>query len=548
MVVTTVSITDATTPVTTAVTTQELLGNVDEISAKYLTEEWTGSITFKVDVGGTGWLQEVDICQCIGINNRLGFNKLYVDFFKYPPPLPGLTGRSLPKTDPTWLRLLADLQTASFESGSPIVCNGSRSGGRERRFVCKYCSRVYRTPSYGKKTDPFCQDSFINSDKKGQRVDGGRKKSRKTVISQSLTKGDCCPFHIEIKWDARGFYIAAGSGSPYHKFHPRLDSQDISLPSKLIPEQEKETLIALADACVGAGVGQNYIHSKLGKYLSRSKIVYLQKSSPTSPLHPHLQKSDIDKLLDFFQQSKDISYQVLWDLPMDTGTTGLVSSCRSADTGRTANIHHVNDDDMADAKEMVANARQIDGIHPQSRIFMCVAWANLDEIRLFKLFPEVMHCDATCGTSNSKNHLLAFSGRTSTAKQFIFLQIWLANQRRSTFNWVFHVVLPTFIHRTHLQRVQLIMVDGNPQQGSKVATALKSYMPTAFFGKCGYHIIHQGWKRHGPTCSSLPTSLWVEYGNFCTTVKSWLFSFMSEGCVEDEAEYELSKELLFASL
>jgi hypothetical protein len=106
---------------------------------------------------------------------------------------------------------------------------------------------------------------------------------------------------------------------------------------------------------------------------------------------------------------------------MDTGATGLVSTCRSADTGQTTNIHHVDDDDLADAKEMVANARQIDGIHPQSRIFMCVAWANLDEIRLFKLFPEVMHCDATCDTSNSKNHLLTFSGRTSTAKQFIFL-------------------------------------------------------------------------------------------------------------------------------
>jgi hypothetical protein len=122
------------------------------------------------------------------------------------------------------------------------------------------------------------------------------------------------------------------------------------------------------------------------------------------------------------------------------------------------------------------------------------------------------------------------------------------NQRRSTFNWVFHVVLPTFIHRAHLQRVRLIMVDGDPQQGSEVASALKSYMPNAFFGKCGYHIIHQGWKRHGPTRSSLPTSLWVEYDNFCTTVKSWLFSFMSEGGVEDEDEYELSKELLFAYL
>jgi hypothetical protein len=69
-----------------ATTTQDLLENIDEISAKYLIEEWTGSITFKVDVGGLGWLQEVDICQQqIGSNNKMGFNKkLYLDSIKYP--------------------------------------------------------------------------------------------------------------------------------------------------------------------------------------------------------------------------------------------------------------------------------------------------------------------------------------------------------------------------------------------------------------------------------------------------------------------------------
>jgi hypothetical protein len=146
-----------------AATTQELLRNTDELSDKYLIEEWTGSITFNVDLGGLGMLQEVDICQYIGSNNRLGFNKLYVDPFRYPPPLPRLTGRSLPKTDPTWLLLLADLQVVSYESGSPIICNGSRSGGLERQFVCQYCSRVYRAPKYAKKSDPFLLSALIRS-------------------------------------------------------------------------------------------------------------------------------------------------------------------------------------------------------------------------------------------------------------------------------------------------------------------------------------------------------------------------------------------------
>jgi hypothetical protein len=102
-----------------------LLQNIDKISAKYLIEDWTRSITFKVDACVIGWLQEVDICQYIESNNGLGFNKLYVNSFKYPPPLLGLTGRSLSKKDPTRLCLSADLQAASHESGSTIACNGS---------------------------------------------------------------------------------------------------------------------------------------------------------------------------------------------------------------------------------------------------------------------------------------------------------------------------------------------------------------------------------------------------------------------------------------
>jgi hypothetical protein len=48
---------------------------------------------------------------------------------------------------------------------------------------------------------------------------------------------------------------------------------------------------------------------------------------------------------------------------MDSGSTALILSCRSADTGRTTNIHPDDDEEMADAKEMIY------GIHPEAHIF-----------------------------------------------------------------------------------------------------------------------------------------------------------------------------------
>eukprot|EP00957_Ditylum_brightwellii_P074195 5637517-Ditylum_brightwellii.AAC.1 len=54
---------------------------------------------------------------------KLGTTKLYVDKFKYPPPVAGL--KQLPNTDHTWKKLSHDVQYASHESGSPLILNYS---------------------------------------------------------------------------------------------------------------------------------------------------------------------------------------------------------------------------------------------------------------------------------------------------------------------------------------------------------------------------------------------------------------------------------------
>ena len=131
----------------------------------------------------------------------------------------------------------------------------------------------------------------------------------------ALVKGQCCPFKVVVKWDENGFYIDTKRSVPFHKYHPRSSLESMHIPTRLIPNEERENLIALAESCVGAGVGRNFLYSKLGKHLSNAKIAYIQNSAPKKPLHPSLKNSDIDELISFFKSSKEISYQVLWDVP-----------------------------------------------------------------------------------------------------------------------------------------------------------------------------------------------------------------------------------------
>eukprot|EP00957_Ditylum_brightwellii_P140929 10735168-Ditylum_brightwellii.AAC.1 len=49
--------------------------------------------------------------------------KLYVDNFKYPPPVAVL--KQLPSTGSTWKKLAHDIQYILHKRGSPLILNGS---------------------------------------------------------------------------------------------------------------------------------------------------------------------------------------------------------------------------------------------------------------------------------------------------------------------------------------------------------------------------------------------------------------------------------------
>jgi hypothetical protein len=63
-------------------------------------------------------------------------------------------------------------------------------------------------------------------------------------------------------------------------------------------------------------------------------------------------------------------------------------------------VDHSADEDMLEIQTLTAKARQDQEIDARSKIFVAIAWTTRDKQRLFKLFPEVLHCDATCDTRN----------------------------------------------------------------------------------------------------------------------------------------------------
>ena len=134
----------------------------------------------------------------------------------------------------------------------------------------------------------------------------------------------------------------------------------LSLPLNLVPDNEKQILQSMCEAAIGNGVGRNYVFSRLGRFINTAQLAYFN-SPPSRPLVDGLLNSDTDDMLNFFEESKEISYHVLWDvvIPSDNPSlptkTALVSSIHPADeVGHE--IDHTGDEHFDVPWEMASSA------------------------------------------------------------------------------------------------------------------------------------------------------------------------------------------------
>ncbi len=153
--------------------------------------------------------------------------------------------------------------------------------------------------------------------------------------------------------------------------------------------------------------------------------------------------------------------------------------------------------------------------------------------------------DVTSHSNNKGFHLLTFFSRLSIGKQIVWMWIFIPNQQRFSFRWLFKKALLKLIPKWLMERVLFFMKDGDPQQRNEILLAMKSVFVNASEGTCGYQIVHMGWRTNVPTCVNLLSPQKLRMWLFIVQqVHKWLYSWMTPGNVEEEEEYELLKDLL----
>ena len=95
----------------------------------------------------------------------------------------------------------------------------------------------------------------------------------------------------------------------------------------------------------------------------------------------------------------------------------------------------------------------------QRKFFIGVIWTQIDELRMFEAFPEVLIMDAKAKTNKHKHAYFAGVGVDSFWLNNTLFRAWVPNQTDTTYTWMTKVGLPAIVPKRILRLVRSLFTD-----------------------------------------------------------------------------------------
>ena len=550
------------------ITDIEMIQDILDSEIRNLSVGWIASIPFHAFIVNYGDETDhlptnfqpdvVNICSFLG-GNKYPASRLVLCPNTYKPPSSNenMSTKELSDQCNGWVDLRKALESAAWFAGNPIISNGSQvSNQRDSNNRVFRCGTYHRSPRSS--TNAFddliaYRCSSLIHDKANNRENGKKLPKRIKTVDNSCQS---CKFQFTVKWIVNAYFyieLRQKSGCSLHISHTKnLDPGIISIPTRLLTTDQFMDVVHVSNATSNNGSGRNYLHSKFGLILSSMKAAYLSRRE-----NGVIQSAedDITLMMDNMYKSKEISFVSLADVPANDYCDGPVLNDSSGTVTISTRKHFSGD---VECRQIPPEGSEVSCLTPQiiqerhgrhldreDILFIGVAWIVKPAFRLFKLCPEVVWVDVTSHSNNKGFHLLTFSSRLSIGKQVVWLWIFIPNQQRFSFRWVFQEAIPILVPKWLRDRVLFFMKDADPQQRNEILASMTNTFVNASEGTCGYHVVHQGWRKNVPSCTNIfpPTQL-KKWSYIVHQIHKWIYSWMNPGNVEDEDEYEISKFLL----
>jgi len=459
--------------------------------------EWTASIMLPVypHCKGGGEVNinaafnttppKIDICLYLDKKGQPTV-KLYFCPRAYPPNIFNNSGSVSDEGAETLKELHALINSAAVDASSEVAIGTSVliRGKFQRVYLCKVCNSNNGRVRNGDNEEeeereaPITNRNFRETNLVNNKNGKGRRKVGRGAPGlfrrQSKTsKAIKCPFRFKLMVDEFGFYISVshGSGCPCHHGHLKVDPRFAPTPMRSLTKEEKVDAKIAVKATVNKAAGVNFMRMKYNKNLSYAQLHQLDC------LDKAVETDEYGSLFTMFEQSKNIRYTVLWTTTAGncTNDVEVITSSKVLGDVEVESLHTTAATTTPSLQPVVTEAiqqRQDRDIAINEQAFHCIAWCNEDVLRYFVLNPEVISLDVTSHTNKSGFQLLTFSCRTSVDRQAVFCRVWIPDQRRVSFRYVFQHALKKLLPNHARQRVRLVMKDGDPHQDIELRLAI----------------------------------------------------------------------------
>ncbi|KAG7348387.1 MULE transposase domain containing protein [Nitzschia inconspicua] len=341
---------------------------------------------------------------------------------------------------------------------------------------------------------------------------------------------------------------------------------------RIVPAAATDFQQMSANHNIGPGKTAAMVEEEFGLHLSRRQVAQMQQMakladdlSSTDELeeYKHLD-SDTDRVLAYLKK-KGATYCALYHgvcsssaelVPQTQKKTKTdVGACDVADSGQliwTERMEYIGNQGCVqcevlpeeevfagDLYKYASERRRAVLARDEQQVLISLVWAMPVGRRCLQAFPELLFSDATHKTNQENRPLITFGVKDAEGRVQVVIRAWAPNERAWMFRWLFQTAVPAIIGKTTCERIRLVITDGDSQELTQLDDAISSVFTKCVRRRCGWHIIHQGWKQH---VGSLGRS--EEAKEIAKRIRSWLYSFMKS--IESLDEYQASKALLLS--
>ena len=436
-------------------------------------------------------------------------------------------------------RLAADLCRESISNGFNLIRNGKYSYGKKsgRKFSCSRCSR-YRGNTTQRASLTYRNKSY-HSDRLNSRGKDGLTMPRRSKTSRAICQENCCSFFfiVGLSEENQCFHVVSGYGKVIHEKHPKLSKECITLPPRLLSEEDKQLIDHIRQGDANCGVISNVMYEKTGQMLSRQNCAYLGGLCNELKDLPDLEtKSSTEIMIDYLVKS-GYEYYVLFHDPVIQAVRSE-AHLLSGKKVKPTTIKFTKTE-KKDVKEFVVRSRNAANCTEEQNLMLGFTWVLPCERRLFEMFPEVLTIDCTADTNNEGRPLLTMNGKDSNGKMFTVLRAFLPNEKAWVFRWLFSYILPKMFGSTVINQIKVVITDGDSEEYEQLDMAIDEYMPCVFRQRCGWHLVEKGWQNRVLGPLSFADEHRGFYYKVVKQLKGWMYSWMKLSC-ENKYEYDYS--------